>query len=137
MEMPGLIAGGNINPSRFVKMDAASNEVAVAAAATDVTIGVTSDYQKAHPVTGASDVHAAADDPVAVYPIGSVCKLTIGSGGCSVGSLLVSDSAGKGVAAASSGTALQWIGAIAVEAGLEDEAVTVIVVGTFRRYALV
>lgn len=137
MESPGFIAEGNINPSRFVKVGAAAHGLLVAAAATDVSIGITSDFQKAHPITGASDVHAASGDPVSVLMEGSVCKLQCGSGGLSVGSLVVSDSAGKGVIAAASGTALQWVGAIALEAGAEDEFVTVKVVGTFRRFALV
>lgn len=136
MEAPAFIAGGNINPCRFVKMDAAANEVAQASAATDVTIGITADYQKAHPVTGASDVHAAEHDAVAVFMEGATPLLELGSGGCSVGTLLVADSNGKGVAAAGSGTALQWIGAIALESGAENEFVRVKVIGTFRRYAL-
>lgn len=137
MKSASLIAGGNINSCRFLKMDSSNHQVIQAAAATDVPLVISQEAQRAAPVTGASDYAAASGESVPVYHNGDVCRLQIGSGGCSPGTLLVSDADGKGVAAASSGTALQVVGAIALETASENEFALVLKTLSFRRYALV
>lgn len=136
LKSASLVAGGNINPCRFLKMDSSNHQVIQAAAATDVPIAISQEAQRTAPITGASDVVAASGESVPAYFEGDVCRLQIGSGGCSPGTLLVPDSDGKGVAAAGSGTALQCVGAIALETASENEFALVVKVLTFRRHAL-
>jgi hypothetical protein len=137
MESASLTAGGNVNPARFIKLDSANHEAIQCAAATDAPIGISMEAQRVAPVTGAADYVAVDGESLPHYSLGDVCRLQIGSGGCLVGSKLVSDSVGKGVIAASTGTALQIIGAIAYEAASEDEFALVRIVFAPNRAALV
>lgn len=66
----------------------------------------------------------AINQGVEVVGPGNITKLTLGSGGCTKGAYLKSDSAGAGVATA---TNLDIVGAVALEAGSEGEVVSVMV----------
>ena len=133
-----LVAGGNVNPCRFIKLDSSADFQAVlATAATDDLFGISQDAQRTAPITGASDYAAVSGESLPHYENGSVCLLELGSGGATRGNLLVSDGSGKGVVAASSGTALQCIGAQALESGSAGEFIRVKIQIGYRRYALV
>jgi hypothetical protein len=66
----------------------------------------------------------AAGKGVEVVSIGCIAKLTLGSGGATAGAYLKSDSAGAGVATT---TNADIVGAIALEAGSQNEVISVLV----------
>jgi hypothetical protein len=66
----------------------------------------------------------AINKPVDVVSVGSIAKLTIGSGGVLAGGHLKSGSAGEGIASTSD---REEIGAIALEAGDENDVISVLV----------
>lgn len=132
-----LMAGGNIYPSRFIKMDNTNHEAVQAAAATDTPIGISYEAQRDASTPSAADYAATDGESIPHYSLGDVCRLQIGSGGCVPGSKLVSDADGKGVIAATTGTALQVVGAIAYETASENEYALVRVVLYANRAALV
>lgn len=136
MKSASLIAGGNVYPCRFIKMDSSNHQAIQAAAATDVPIGISMEAQKDAPIPSAADYVATSGESLPHYEDGDICRLQIGSGGCTPNMLLVSDSDGKGVAAASSGTALQCVGAIALETASQDEFALVKKITSFRRAAV-
>jgi hypothetical protein len=62
--------------------------------------------------------------PVEVVLPGSIARLTIGTGGCTKGAHLKSGSAGEGIATT---TDKDFVGAIALEAGDENDVISVVV----------
>jgi hypothetical protein len=125
-EIFSAVAGGNINVSTFVKVSTAADNTVLACGSNDPVIGVSTDAAKAAPISGASSTLAAASgDPIMINPLGSVCILTIGSGGCTRGDELISDSSGNGVTRGSS--SLQNVGAIALESAAASELCRVMV----------
>lgn len=98
MSSINVAAGGNINPSVFVKLDTSNdNSVVQASAASDFVIGVSTPSTKAFNGT----VAAASGDPINVFGLGDVCLLLCGSGGWTRGDSLTSDANGAGVTASS------------------------------------
>lgn len=114
MSSPNFIAGGNILPASFVKIDTTKSmpTVVAASAATDILIGVAQEAADAAPIPQLSGTQYAAIDGenCRVYQVGDVCLLTIGSGGVTAGDRLTADASGYGVTA--SGTNV--VGAIAL-----------------------
>jgi len=131
------ISGGTIRPSRFVKLSTAADQTFLEADANEQTIGVAQDWQRDAPIDGADPDAAESGDPLSINPIGSVCLLQIGSGGVTRGDELKSDADGKGVTRATTGTTVQWVGAIALESAVEDELAKVMVVRYPMRPAIV
>lgn len=124
---PRLRAGGNINPAVFVKLSAAAPHTALQAGSGDRVIGVSQQGTKlAQGLLGVSNTYAAqSGDEMDMFGDGDITRLTLGSGGCAAGDLLVSDANGCGVTASNVGTAVQWVGAIALEDGNAGEKVEV------------
>lgn len=103
-----MLAGGNINPRRFVKL---SDEFTVQQSGSGEAIyGVSHVGQKLAPISGNSTVAAASGDAVGVYTDGQQCLLDAG-GSFSAGAKLRSDADGKAVEAG----ATDDYGAIALE----------------------
>lgn len=119
-----LVAGGNINPSVFIKQSTIANNTALQASTGDVTIGITAQSTEAAPVDGAATYHATAGHGVDWYGPGATCLLTLGTGGCAAGDFLKSDSNGCGVTASTDKDAA---GARAIQAGAAGEKVMVVV----------
>ena len=134
---PGMVAGGDIRPSRFVKISTVADYTLLECDANDPVFGVGHESTQDAPIPNADPDAAEAGDQLAVYPIGSVCLLKIGLGGCARGDELKSDNDGKGVARATTGTTIQNVGAIALESALEDDLARVLVVRYPLRPALV
>lgn len=130
------IAGGDINPARFVKLSTAADFTVLEADANEQTYGISVDAAQAAPISGASTLAASAGKSLRVYGLGEECTLELGSGGATRGDNLKSDADGKGVGAATTGTTVQWIGAQALESGLEGEKIKVRVVLVAHRPAL-
>ena len=108
-------ASANISPSRFVKI---SGEHTVAAAGdNEEIIGVAQEGSNKAPLADyVSTVYAAEkDQQLSVYSVGEICLVEAG-GTISAGQLLKSDSQGRAVAIATSGTTIQNYGAIALQA---------------------
>lgn len=64
-----------------------------------------------------------ADTPVEVLTIGQIAKLTLGSGGATIGDKLASGEDGEGIVTTSDQI---WVGAIALEDGDEYQVISVL-----------
>ena len=121
-----LIAGGDVRPARFVKLSTAADFTVLEADANERTYGISIDaYQDAPIPSNTNGYAASAGQSLRMYGIGDECTLTLGSGGATRGDKLKSDADGKGVAAATTGATMQWVGAEALESGLEGEKIKV------------
>lgn len=117
------IANGTILPSRFVKRSTTDNRVEVAAAATDVIIGVSQQNTRDTPgLTGAGTDAASVGEPLTVIvPPSYDCYVTAG-GTITAGDRLTATTAGKALATT---TQDNYYGAIALEDASADELVRV------------
>lgn len=125
-------ATGDINTRRFVTTDAALTagfgvKQAVAAAVTQVVIGISQDYDKAAPGLAGSTagLAAASGDQLLVKGWGSVAMLELGTGGCAAWDGMVPDVNGKGVVASSNAGVVY--NALALEPGAAGDFVRVLV----------
>lgn len=104
---PGLqmVAGGNIPPSRIVKLStAADNTVLVSAGATTVNIGVSQQGSRRPPGTGDDDGYAAiAGENIGIYGPGSGVALVEIGGTVTRGDALTSDSNGRAITTTTEG----------------------------------
>lgn len=125
-QSPLLIAGGNITTHSFVKLSTAADHTALQADANEQVIGISQVGTVDPPgVTGSGTYAAIAGGHLQIFGLGDICLLRLGSGGCTRGDNLKSDSSGNGVTAATTGTTVQNIGAVALESGSESELVQV------------
>ena len=116
-----LKAGGDILPSRFIKISADYTAVA-ATTGSDLCFGISHDSTKAAPADGlASDKHAEDGDHVSYYKLGDSCLLELG-GTVAAGGLIEPSTAGVGVAATGAG---DLAGAVALEGGVSGELIRV------------
>lgn len=117
---PNLRASGEIRPCRFVKIS--GSNLGAEADANEEVIGITWQDGRYPPLNDlvTDNPHAITDDPIRLYGDGDICLLEAG-GTWVAGERLKSDADGKGVAAATSGTTLQNVGAIALEAAASGE----------------
>lgn len=112
---PNYLAGGDINPSRFVSSDPSNNNRVIQSTANLRIQGVSQEGTKAAPQSGASALAAASGDQVTVYGDGDQCLVTYGDT-VTRGQRLKADADGKAVPMATSG-AVQNTGAIALQSG--------------------
>lgn len=124
-EGPSLLASGDINIARFVKIS--GNHTVAESDAANLSIGISHEDAKEAPVSGASALHAQSGDNVRVHFSGETCKLELGTGGATAGDLLTPDADGKGVGAATGEAAT----AIAFETGVAGDLVEVRVIDPF------
>jgi hypothetical protein len=145
------LAGGNIYPSRFVKLDANTDAATPAGSFTvlqaadgtsnggDPVIGISMEGTDYPPI---NDSHitvggyaAIAGEPLKVYGEGEECLLEIGDT-VATGDSLKPDSNGKGIPVASSGTVLQKCAAIAQQSGVSGNKILVKIVRNWFHVAL-
>lgn len=111
-----FMAAGNIYPSRFVKIYSA-NKV-TQASTNEETEGISQEGTNYPPITDSritvAGYAAVSGEAIRVYQDGEVCTIEAG-GSFSAGGLLKSDSNGKAVAVATSGTTIQYFGAEALD----------------------
>lgn len=123
-------ANGTIVTSTFVIMDSSdNNSVKAPTAANQRVIGVAQEAGRTPPIpseTTDPPQAAQAGENVRVHCLGEEALLRIGSGGCTSGRTLKSDSSGYGVLVAS--TSNGRIGAIALETASQNELAKVQVV---------
>ena len=109
------VAGGTIEPCRFVIHSTATKTVTQAAAVTSPYAGISQEGSAAPPISGAATAAATSGTGLRVYGPGEECTLEIGSGGVTAGDMLVSDSSGKGITRSAYNSAnVQFVGAIAL-----------------------
>jgi hypothetical protein len=129
---PRFIAGGNINPASFVKIDTTVGNnffVVQATADTDKIIGIAQQGTYQPPgVTGSDGLAAHSGQPVQVYGLGEETLLQI-AGTVTQGDLLKTNASGFGLSASITvtGTAVKWVGAIALESGVSGDWIRVLV----------
>lgn len=95
------IAGGNVSPSRIVKLQT-DDTVVHAAAASDALYGISQPSTRRMALSGWDDGYAAiSGEPVNIFgPGDDECELELG-GTVSIGSYITATTNGKGVAATS------------------------------------
>ena len=92
-------AGGNILPSRIIKLSDAFTVTQADAAAEDELLGVAAESTKDAPgLTGASANHAESGDPVQYYGPGEFCLVEAGAA-ITAPDLCKSDANGRAIAA--------------------------------------
>ncbi len=112
MSSPGFVAGGNINPYRFVVFGSGANNTVIQATGTSAIIaGISSPSPEVAPIPGAATYAATSGNPIQVFGVTEMCELEIASGTTvTAGQRLTSDAAGMGTNATSG----QQYGAIAL-----------------------
>jgi hypothetical protein len=132
--MPGsfsLIAGGNVTPSSFVKLQSGTDRSAILCGAGDRCFGISKEWHRFPAWEGLDDGNIAiSGESLAVYalPEDSEGYLQLG-GTVAVGDYLKSDASGHGVTAGSDG---DEYGAQAMEAGNSGDVVKVALVRGLR-----
>jgi len=124
-----LTARGNIYPSRFVRLDTSTEFGAVQAGDNTEIIGVAQAGTNLPDMTGwVSGTYAAqAGQQVQVAGPDSVCLVEAGAT-ITPGQFLKSDSVGRAVPIATTGTTIQNYGAIALQGGSAGDKIKVLVV---------
>ncbi len=116
-----FIAGGNILPATFVKIDSSVGQPTViqASAATDKLIGIAQESTDQPPIPQLTGTQYAANagENVRVYQNGDTCLLLVGTGpGVTAGDELTSDATGAAIATTTVGNR---VGAIALQSGAQ------------------
>ena len=108
---PNLVAGGNINPYRIVKMDTTAFTGLASTAAADYVVGVTDGSTKRFD----SSVHAASGDPISLQP--SNCVQIEAGGVITAGLGLIASTGGVAITAAGSGNVPLFVALEAAASG--------------------
>lgn len=114
---PQFIASGSIYPMRFIMQDTTAPHKCTQASANAQLIGITGVGTNYAPLSGLSiaGYHAESGQPVECHGLGDILLLEAG-GTITNGDRLKSDSVGRGVAIATTGTTIQNVGARALQA---------------------
>lgn len=111
--IPNLIAGGDINPFRFVELSTSAAFTGVQAnAASDNIVGVTDGSVYKFDAT----LNAVAGTQISLQPTNTV-QVEAGAGGVTIGCYLTSDSAGKALKTTTAGQVAYYIALEAANAG--------------------
>lgn len=135
---PHLIAGGDIRPFRFVKMDGTDAHEGKEADANERVVGICGGGTNYPPLSDivVTPLHASEGQHVRLYGNGEQTLLELGDT-VTPFQRLKSDADGKGVPIATTGTTIQHFGAIALEGGSAGERIEVQVQIGSERPALV
>ena len=133
---PHLMAGGNIYPSRFVMIDSSNDFKGLQATLNAKTIGITDVGTNYAPLSDQSvSAYAAKDGQnMRIFGDGDVCLVKAGDT-IVAGNELKSDSTGRAIPIATSGTTNQRIGAVAIQGGAVDEFILVQVRSAIINYS--
>lgn len=118
--VPNLVASGDINPFRFVELSGAF-QGSQANAASDNILGATDGSVRRFDAS----LHAVSGEQISLQPSNTI-QIELGTGGCTAGNLLTSDSVGRAVA----GVATNVCYYIALETGSAGEIVRAFRLGT-------
>lgn len=119
-----VIAGGNITPSRFVKMLTTADRQVVQATAGDRIFGVSKEWTRLPPWENLNDGFIAVlNESCPCYVLGVDSEAYVQAGGAiTVGDYLKSDGSGKAVTASADG---DEIGGLALEAATTDQIIKI------------
>ncbi len=123
-----LVARGNITPFRFVRLDTSTENGCVQAGDNTDVIGIAQGGTNKPDVSGLISAQYAAESgqPVRVAGVGAITLVEAG-GTVSPGQYLKSDSSGRAVPVATTGTTIQNYGAIALQGGSTGSIIRVMV----------
>ena len=123
---PHLMANGDIRPARFVELQNDSGQAkAIEANANEIVIGISQDGTNTAPIPGITSSNAAeSGQTLRVHIEGEETLLELG-GTVAAAAYIKSEADGKGVAALTTGTVTQEIGAVALESGVSGEFIRV------------
>jgi len=123
-----LVARGNITPFRFVRLDTSTENGCVQAGDNTDVIGIAQGGTNKPDVSGLISAQYAAESgqPVRVTGVGAITLVEAG-GTVSPGQYLKSDSSGRAVPVATTGTTIQNYGAIALQGGSTGSIIRVMV----------
>ena len=123
---PHLMANGDIRPARFVELQNASGQArAIEANANEKVIGISMNGTNKAPIPDVTSTNAAeSGQHLRVHVQGEETLLELG-GTVAAAAFIKSDADGKGVAALTTGTVTQEIGAVALESGVSCELIRV------------
>lgn len=123
---PNLIAGEDLYAHRFVQLDTSEDFQGLLATTNAKLFGITGPPTKKPPLSDlVTDVLAAEDgDSFQMKGEGDVCLLELGDT-AGRGTQLKSDSTGRGVLAATTGTTIQETGARLLQSGIVGDLVMV------------
>jgi hypothetical protein len=118
---PQLVAGGTIYPHRFVTLSTDAEHEGVQATANSKIIGITGPPTKFPPLSDLVSDNPAAEefDSFLLKGEGEICLVEAGAA-CTAGIDLKADSDGKAVASLTTGTVVQQIGAVSLQAAAAD-----------------
>lgn len=121
-----LIAGGDIRPFRFVKMDGTDAHEGKEADANERVIGICGGSTNQPPLSDLvlTALHAIEGQQIRLYGEGDQTILELGDT-VTPFQRLKSDADGKGVPIATSGTTIQHFGAVALEGGSAGDRIEV------------
>ena len=108
---PNLVAGGNINPYRIVKMDTTAFTGVASTTAADYVVGVTDGSTKRFDAS----VHAASGDPISLQP--SNCVQIEAGGNITAGLGLIASTGGVAITAAGAGNVPLFVALEAAASG--------------------
>jgi len=113
---PHLMANGTIRPSRFVQLDSSAAHKGLEGSANCQIIGIAMPGSNYPPLSDLITTPNAATvgQYFQMYGDGEVCLVEAGAA-VTTGNRLKSDSVGRGVAIATTGTTIQQFGAVALE----------------------
>lgn len=108
-------AADNTMPSRFVSLVSGGTNSAAESSDNAEIIGVSQEGTRSFPQQSVmGELAATTDETFACYSVGEVCLVVAGAA-FNVGTLLKSDSDGRAVPIATTGTTIQNYGAVALE----------------------
>lgn len=134
---PNWIAGGNINPSRFVKVDTTSSEPyqVLQSSTNEQIVGVSQEGTRQAPGLPGSTTYAGEDTyTLHVFGPGEVALIELG-GSVTQGDYLVSDVNGKATTASLTGGSIRRIGGIALENGSSGEKIRMLILPQVAYFA--
>lgn len=127
---PQLQAGGTIRPARFISLSTAANNEALESNSGDATIiGISHDGGPDAPIPSVTSNQWTDGDQLRFYTMGDICRLELGTGGCTAGDFLKPDNDGKGVTSSTDGNIY---GARALETASASEFAQVQIIIGFR-----
>jgi hypothetical protein len=119
---PSYIAGGNISPSRFVKLESGENNQVIQCVADDLAVGVSHEGTRTAPIPDADGYAAIEGETCQVYGLGEPCEVEAGDD-VTAGAKVKPDADGKAIPA----EAGDVYSAIARSGGADGEKIKIII----------
>ena len=95
---PSFIAGGNIGPSLFVKIEAGESNTVILCGAGDAAIGISQEGTREAPIPGVTPLAAAEGESLLVYQLGEPCEI-VAAAAIAAGDYLKPNASGQAVVA--------------------------------------